>query len=757
MTHDAADRALPLSVRFDGREWTVSPGSTLRIGRAGDCQLVPTDERVSRQHGHVAHEDGTWVYHSLGANGTFRDGRRLPPRMPVHGLVELRLGHPQDGEHLVLEPRPLAGHTVDVRGAAVTRLGRATDNDVVVEDLLASRYHARIRRGSHGQVLDDLDSLNGTQLNGAPVDSAPVADGDVITIGTTRFRLEGGVLVAVTSAPGSQALLCDNVTFRLADDKVLLDDVSFGVPPSSLLAVIGPSGAGKSTLLNVLTGARPASAGAVRFDQRDMHRARAEMRQRVGLVPQEDVVHRMLTIRRALGYAAELRFPADLGAPDRGGRVQEVLAELSLMAHADTRIDRLSGGQRKRASVALELLTRPSLLFLDEPTSGLDPGLDKQVMTTLRDLADGGRIVVVVTHSVDNLDLCDLVLLLGPGGKVAYYGPPQGLLEHFERERYADVFVDVAADPVGYQGRFVNSGPGRDNAAAVAALRQSGPSPESTVVRPRNQSVRRQVSTLLRRQVNLVVADRSYAVSMLVLPAILAALAWLVPGSTGLAQPAVVPSLEAKQVLLLMIIGSAFMGMAVSIRDLIGERTIFHRERAVGLSPGVYLVSKLVVYGCLVTVQSVILVALITLRKPAPTTSTLLGSGTLELVVACALCAFAAAALGLVFSALVTSSEQVMPILVVAIMGQMVLSGGLFPLVDRLGLEQLAWLSPSRWGYAAAAATVDLNTIAAVPNNASDPFWAPSGASWLRSAGLLCGLAAGYAALCLTLLKGSRR
>jgi hypothetical protein len=265
------------------------------------------------------------------------------------------------------------------------------------------------------------------------------------------------------------------------------------------------------------------------------------------------------------------------------------------------------------------------------------------------------------------------------------------------------------------------------------------------------------MSTLLRRQLRLIAADRGYAVSMLVLPAILAALAWLVPGSTGLAEPAPadLPSAEARQVLLLMIIGAAFMGMAVSIRDLIGERAIYQRESAVGLSPGAYLVGKLIVYGGLVTLQSVILVMLTTLRKPAPTAYAISGSGTLELIVACALCAFASATLGLVFSALVSSAEQVMPILVVAIMAQMVLSGGLFPLADRMGLEQVAWFAASRWGYAASAATIDLNTVATL-TSAPDPLWEHSSTAWLRSVGMLLALAAGYATLCLALLRRPR-
>jgi ABC-type multidrug transport system ATPase subunit len=203
--------------------------------------------------------------------------------------------------------------------------------------------------------------------------------------------------------------------------------VSFPIPERSFVGIIGPSGAGKSTLLGALTGMRPAGTGTVLYDNRDLYQDYAELRHRIGLVPQDSVMHTQLTARRALRYAAELRFPSDTRRAERARRVDEVMAELGLTRHADTRADRLSGGQLKRVNVALELLTRPSLLFLDEPTSGLDPGLDKSVMEQMRDLAHDGRTVIVVTHSVANLDTCDRLLVLVPGGRIAYYGrPPTG-------------------------------------------------------------------------------------------------------------------------------------------------------------------------------------------------------------------------------------------------------------------------------------------------------------------------------------------
>ena len=207
----------------------------------------------------------------------------------------------------------------------------------------------------------------------------------------------------------------------------------------------------------MIVGAARPTNGAVSFEGHNLHAEYASLRSRIGMVPQDDVVHHQLTINQALGFAAELRMPPDTTKRDRQQVIAQVLEELELTPHADTRVDKLSGGQRKRASVALELLTGPSLLVLDEPTSGLDPALDRQVMTMLRQLADAGRVIVVVTHSLAFLDVCDQVLLLAPGGKTAFIGPPAEIGPTMGATDWADIFTDISADPGGAQQRFLNA------------------------------------------------------------------------------------------------------------------------------------------------------------------------------------------------------------------------------------------------------------------------------------------------------------
>ena len=264
------------------------------------------------------------------------------------------------------------------------------------------------------------------------------------------------------------------VTWTIEDNKTLLDDISLGAQPGTLTAVIGPSGAGKSTFARLVAGYTHPTRGTVAFEGHNIHAEYASLRSRIGMVPQDDVVHGQLTVQQALMYAAELRLPPDTTKEDREQVVARVLEELEMTKHLHTRVDKLSGGQRKRASVALELLTGPSLLILDEPTSGLDPALDRQVMTMLRQLADAGRVVLVVTHSLTYLDVCDQVLLLAPGGKTAFCGPPSQIGPTMGTTNWADIFSSVADDPDGAKARYLARSGSTPAAATGGATRRAG-------------------------------------------------------------------------------------------------------------------------------------------------------------------------------------------------------------------------------------------------------------------------------------------
>ena len=626
--------------------------------------------------------------------------------------------------------------------AKTMRIGRTSGNDLVLSDLEVSRDHAELRRSPVGSYeIIDLGSTNGTYVNGQQISAAVLTENDLVSIGHSTFRLKGDELRQYIDE-GEISFAAQDLVVRAYGGRVLLDHVSFPIPEKCLLGVIGPSGAGKSTLLGALTGMRPATTGTVLYDNRDLYQNYNELRYRIGLVPQESVLHTQLTARRALQYSAELRFPADTDAGERDTRVDEVMGELGLTRHANTRADRLSRGQLKRVNVAQELLTKPSLLFLDEPTSGLDPGLDKSVMEQMRDLAHDGRTVIVVTSSVDNLDTCDRLLVLVPGGRIAYYGPPEEGLAYFGQARWAEVFQTFE--------RY----PDRDWAAEYAAspayaqyvLGQRSQPPQAqegqelaATPPPQRRGAFSQMATLTRRYVRVIASDRGYLTFMALLPILLGVLISQVPATGGLAgAPRSNP--DAGTLLLIMVICASVTGMASAVRELVKERSIYFRERAAGLSSGAYLTSKLLVLGVISVLQSTLLVLLGVSWRPIHHPGAFLTAVPLvELILGIALLAVASMCLGLFVSALVSTSEKAMPFLVLFTLVQVVLSGYVVPLADNVGLKQLSVISPSRWGLAAAASTVDLNHISAAPP--FDPLWDQTSGNWLRDMGIMAGLA----------------
>nr|WP_253861517.1 ATP-binding cassette domain-containing protein [Mycobacterium asiaticum] len=619
-------------------------------------------------------------------------------------------------------------------------IGRAEDCDIIVNDVLASRRHAYLAPTSIGTEIRDNHSINGTFVNGIRVGSAVLTDGDVVTIGNVDLTFSGGTLVRRTEAGRIGGLEVTGVGFSV-DGKALLRDVSMTARPGTLTAIIGGSGAGKTTLARLIAGYTTPSAGTVTFEGHNIHTEYASLRSRIGMVPQDDVVHRQLTINQALGYAAELRLPPDTTKADRAQVIAQVLDELGLAQHADTRVDQLSGGQRKRASVALELLTGPSLLILDEPTSGLDPALDLQVMTMLRQLADAGRVVLVVTHSLTYLDVCDQVLLMAPGGKTAFLGPPDQIGVAMGTTNWAHIFAKVGADPDEANRRFLAH---RQPPAPTAAQTPS------ELGAPSRTSARRQFSTIARRQVRLVIADRAYFVFLAVLPFILGALSLTVPGDRGfrMAEAASNTPDEAAQILNLLSIAAVFMGTALTIRDLIGERPIFTREQAVGLSTSAYLGAKISVFCVFAIAQAAIATGIVLLGKGAPTQhAVLLGNPSFELFVSIAATCVASAILGLLLSSIAKSNEQIMPLLVVSLMLQLVLAGGVVPVTNRMFLDQLSWLVPARWGYGASAATVNLRELVPGSISPEDSHWTHSRQAWLFDMAMLAALSVVYSVI----------
>ncbi|MGA5897389.1 FHA domain-containing protein [Streptomyces venetus] len=634
----------------------------------------------------------------------------------------------------------------------VMRIGRALENELVVSDLQVSRNHAEFHATPDGRMeIRDLGSHNGTYVNGQPIAKGGtqlLGPTDVVGVGHSTFRIVGDRLEEFVDT-GEVSFSARHLTVTVDGGKQILKDVSFGVPEKSLIAVIGPSGSGKSTLLKALTGYRPADQGEVLYDNRNLYKQFAELRQRIGLVPQDDILHKELTVKKALKYAAKLRFPADTTAAEREARIDEVLRELKLDIHKEKKVTSLSGGQRKRVSVALELLTKPSLIFLDEPTSGLDPGMDRDVMQLLRGLADDGRTVLVVTHSVAELAICDKLLVMAPGGAVAYFGPPEEALNFFGYDTWADVFSAFENyRDYDWAGRWKGSQHYQMYAADIDAVApQSVQVPPMQAMKPpKPQGWMSQFVTLVRRYVSVIASDKGFLALMVILPAVLGAVSLLIDADRGLlpnpANPQtgrIIPNGTATTVLLILAVGACFAGAANSVRELIKERVIYERERATGLSRSAYLMSKVFVLGMITVLQGLLVGVIGFSSREIPEEGLVFGGATLlELSVPIMALGFTSMMFGLIISSLVKTAEKTMPLLVMFAIIQVVFTGCLFTLHGSIGVNQFSFLMPSRWAVAASGATLDFNKISP-PETAgdNDPLWEHTVGAWAMDMGAL--------------------
>ncbi|GAA2967723.1 FHA domain-containing protein [Kitasatospora cinereorecta] len=668
------------------------------------------------QQGQVPHQQGPGQVPQAGGSG----GAAGAP--PVYG-----------------DRSPTTFHQLDL--GRVMRIGRALENELVVSDLQVSRLHAEFRATPDGRFeIRDLGSHNGTYVNGQPLSksgSALIGPNDIVGVGHSTFRLVGDRLEEFVDT-GEVSFSARHLTVTVDGGKDILKDVSFGVPEKSLIAVIGPSGSGKSTLLKALTGYRPANQGDVLYDNRNLYKQFAELRQRIGLVPQDDILHKELTVTKALKYAAKLRFPADTTESERTARIHEVLAELKLDIHKDKKVTSLSGGQRKRVSVALELLTKPSLIFLDEPTSGLDPGMDRDVMQLLRGLADDGRTVLVVTHSVAELAICDKLLVMAPGGSVAYFGPPEEALNFFGYTSWADVFSAFENyRDYDWAGRWRGSQHYQMYAAdldAVAAQPVHMPSPQQ-MRQPKPQGWMTQLWTLMSRYVSVIASDKGFLGLMVILPAVLGVVSVVIPSDFGLAEPTPPARFNGKAgtIMLILAVGMCFSGAANSVRELIKERVIYERERATGLSRSAYLCSKVIVLGVITALQGVIICGIGFATRELPEEGLFMPPA-VEICLSIIALGFTSMMFGLMISSLVKTSEKTMPLLVMFAIVQVVFTGVLFQVYGSPGLEQFAWLMPSRWAMAAAGSTLDLAHLMPPwdPENPTDldPLWDHTAGQW---------------------------
>jgi ABC-type multidrug transport system ATPase subunit len=557
-------------------------------------------------------------------------------------------------------------------------LGRSDDCDVRLHHPSVSRHHAVLRRGTDGLWLTDLGGVNGTRHEGRRLtEPLRLHAGERVGVGPFLLYCEGESLHVLDGSRKLRLIAQDlEKTVRQFDGtpRKLLDRITLAVEPGEFVTLLGPSGSGKSTLMDCLNGRRRATAGRVLANGEDFYRHFDSFRQSLGYVPQRDIVHTDLTVERALWYTARLRLPLDTGADELQMRVDEVLMQMELLPHRRTLIGRLSGGQVKRVSLASELLGGPCLLFIDEATSGLDAGTEARMMRLFRELADGGKSVLCITHNIDNIDRCHHALVLCRG-RLVYFGPPNRAPDYFQVPRVGAIYDRLAEDePEAWETRFHESDLYREFVETRVKM-ESGIRGQESGIRSQESGVRSQVAevrsrfgvpdprglwhqfhVLTRRYWELVVSDRrSLWLLVLQAPVVAAILLlgfvnkpygqkvlmpraltaqerefaeWLLPYlPPGRGQEIVSGILETSgpvipermaidprytyMLLFIVVIAVLWFGCNNSAKEIVKEEAIYGRERAVNLGILPYLASKFLVLGVFSALQVAMLVAVI--------------------------------------------------------------------------------------------------------------------------------------------------
>lgn len=555
-------------------------------------------------------------------------------------------------------------------------IGRSKDCDIVLPELVITRQHATITKTANNEyVIKDLDSKNGTFVNGKRIkEPTYITQNDTINIGAYQFKL----LRPAQDIRNYNAIVAENLIKTVNDKQVILNDVSFKIPAQEFVAIMGPSGCGKSTLLKALNGDSPATSGRIFIHDIELYSNYDYLKRLIGYVPQDDIVHRELTVQKSLYYAAKLRLPPDVTEEDIQQKIDEVLHNLHIgdPEVRQRKVGDLSGGQRKRVSIAVELLTDPSILFLDEPTSPLDPETIEDFLTCLNDLAQKkGTTILMVTHKPDDLYYVNTVLFLSKGGLLAYYGNKQEYLPFFGAKNVIEVYAQNSTPEKGrywsnkWKGMYPQSG--------------TAPKANAPIERNDNDSAIKQLWWLTVRYFNIKTNDRTNTFILLAQAPIIACLVALIFGEVELS------------VLFLTTVSAIWFGVNNSAKEIIGELPIYKRERMFNLKIIPYMLSKILVLSFFSLLQTLIFVAILYIfvgNNNVSLQSYWLLAGIMFYI------AFSATLQGLTVSTFVNNTEKVMSIVPIVLIPQIMLAGVMAPIKEKTVVEFVSYGMLSRWG-----------------------------------------------------------
>ncbi|MEW6083604.1 MAG: FHA domain-containing protein [Chloroflexota bacterium] len=700
------------------------------IGRLDDNDIVVASPIVSGKHARLEQaSNGGYKLTVMpeARNPVLFEGRPLEgSRVLRHGDL-LRIGSQDPGVMVTLTYEAPAEAAAQVERDIVfgektlIQIGRDPSNDVVLPSPNISRFHAQIQKVGQRYRVEDLRSSNGVFVNDEKVDgSLWLKPNDTVRIGQYRFVLGKDQLAQYDDSNG---LRVDVVGLNkwVRKDLNILQNISVAFKPREFIVVVGQSGGGKSTFVDAVAGYRPATPPSkVYVNDIDIYTHFDSIRNEIGFVPQKDIIHMELTVYQALDYAAQLRMPGDTSPEERHKRVMEVLADLDLTHRKDVQISGLSGGQQKRVSIGVELLTKPGLFFLDEPTSGLDPGTETALMQLMRRLADQGRTIILITHATKNVMLADKVIFLARGGYLAWFGPPDEALAYFdkyrsERDRRAgkiefdEIYAILDDQSKGkapewaqryresraYQEYVLGALAGKLSPEGAPTIRDAGGRPQpSAGASSRKISSLKQFFVLSARNIKILTRDR-FALGLMLATAPLVSLLDVVLSAVMGRDPFSFQNGDIARVMItlfLMTIYGVMVGGISQMREIVKEADIYRRERLVNLKILPYVLSKVWVAALLAFYQAAAYTIVHYLAFDMP-------GGALEftqIYITMTLATLAGMMLGLFASALAPNASSAPLMVIILMLPQIVLGGALIPVPDFITA-----FTSTRWAFEA--------------------------------------------------------